>query len=511
MRGFAYRLSAVSPIAFQNQEFAINTISRNRKCLGWLGLVAVGLGAPAPLYAGTGSVAPITVTNVSYDGLSRSYLKYIPPGLSAGPAPLVFVFHGGTLTAEDVTSNPNSADQHWMALADAENFIVVYPNGVDKQWHDCRSDGHDDIGTADDVGFVSALIEHVDASHDIDLTRVYATGASNGGMMTYRVGMELTHRFAGIAAGISSLPVDAPYLSSLPVVATGECRDADRPINVVITNGDADEPAWGGGQTGAQGGATEHGEVRSTLATRDYWIDINGTGTELDQLYIYPDVNTSDGSPGVSRQRHWGAFITDPQVTLFQVLNGGHSLASTHHFASSVYRALYGKQNWDMESSTEIWARLKNFSRAGAATALPVTLLNEGFEGGISTWSPSGSVVSSNTSPHAGIYSARLVGVSSITKFVSTVGRAQVRLRFALKTGSLAQNLDEGEYLKAEWSNDGNTWALIKRTQVSSWEKETFTLPPQAAGQANFRIKFSTNTNHNKEYGYVDSVELIGQ
>lgn len=461
--------------------------------------LAVGSAAVTAALGGVGAAAPVRVS-LPYDGEARSYLLFVPADLSPGPVPLVIVLHGGAQTAEDIAINANNPTAHWMSLADAEGFVVAYPDGLDKQWHDCRSEGHADIGTADDVGFINALIDDVARSREIDWTRVYVAGASNGGMMAYRLGAELSHRLAAIVPGIASMPTDA----------AGECRNPDRPLTVAMMNGDADEPAWSGGQTGTQGGATEHGAVIGTAATLNYWIAHNATGSGVDDFFPYPDINAGDGPTTVERSTYLGGG-EDAEVTLYRVRGGGHSMPSTHHLASLVYRTLYGAQNWDTESSEDAWELIRHAYRPGAGPSTPLSLLADGFESGslaAGTWSTTGSAAASNSTAHDGNYAARLQKIAALTATLSTTGYSRVRARFALKTSSL-NVLDADEYLYAEWSADGIAWHPIKKTRLSSWEKETFTLSAAAAGQAALRLRFRTDANQNTEYGYVDDVELI--
>ena len=461
--------------------------------------LAIGLIAVTSALGSMGAAAPIRVS-LPYDGEARSYLQYVPANLPSEPVPLVIVLHGGAQTAEDIATNSNNPTVHWMTLADAEGFVVAYPDGLDKHWHDCCSDGHAGIGTADDVGFINALIDDVARSRMIDWTRVYVVGASNGGMMAYRLGAELSHRLAAIVPSIASMPTDA----------AGECRNPNRPLTVVIMNGDADEPAWSGGQTGARGGATEHGAVIGTAATLDYWIAHNATGSGVDDFFPYPDINAGDGPTTVERSTYLGGS-EDADVTLYRIRGGGHSLPSTHHLAPLLYRTLYGAQNRDTESSEDAWELVRHGYRPGAGPSTPISLFIDNFESGglaAGTWSISGSAATSSSTAHGGNYAARLQKSSALTATLSTTGYSRVRVRFALKTSSL-NVLDAGEYLYADWSNNGITWHPIKKTQISSWEKETFTLPVAAAGQTALRLRFRTDANQNTEYGYVDDVELI--
>jgi poly(hydroxyalkanoate) depolymerase family esterase len=135
---------------------------------------------------GTTSVA-VLMSN----GVERSYRLHAPPPVPpAGPAPLVIVLHGATGNAARVELR-----YHWDGLADRAGFFVVYPQGLLDQWNATL-----DPRAADDVRFLSALIDRLAQTLPVDSGRVYVAGMSNGGSMTYRLGCALADRIAAIAA-----------------------------------------------------------------------------------------------------------------------------------------------------------------------------------------------------------------------------------------------------------------------------------------------------------------------
>ncbi len=178
-----------------------------------LALVAVASGpgggraAHAHVTPDPGSSSTVTLAHA---GQSRTYIRYVPTGMPSGEVPLVVVLHGGLGSAEKASQDSHQQSE-WKGIAEAEKFIVVYPNGtkpgsLGRQWHDCRGDAHTGIGTADDVGFLAAVIDDVDLAHHIDLTRVYATGHSAGGLMSYRLADELTHKIAAVGTSGANKP-----------------------------------------------------------------------------------------------------------------------------------------------------------------------------------------------------------------------------------------------------------------------------------------------------------------
>lgn len=125
---------------------------------------------------------------------TRSYIVHLPSGyIASNQYPLVFNLHGVGQTASQAELYTKMD-----ATADANNFIVVYPNGISNQWN-CGFFGTYGTGT-DDVDFISVLIDTLKSHYNINLDRVYACGLSNGGFQSYRMACELSDKIAAIAS-----------------------------------------------------------------------------------------------------------------------------------------------------------------------------------------------------------------------------------------------------------------------------------------------------------------------
>jgi len=139
-----------------------------------------------------------------FGGLTRSYIVHVPPHAPAN-APLIVNLHGG---------GSNAAQQERFsgmdALADREHFIVVYPNGTGRGeqmlvWNAGTCCGAAPAKKIDDVGFIRAVIDDVSKRVSIDRRRIFATGMSNGSMMTYRLAAEAPDLFAAVAPVAGSM------------------------------------------------------------------------------------------------------------------------------------------------------------------------------------------------------------------------------------------------------------------------------------------------------------------
>jgi polyhydroxybutyrate depolymerase len=112
-------------------------------------------------------------------GLDRTYRIYRPVGLPPA-APLVVMLHGGIGSGEQAERSYG-----WDQLADAAKFVVAYPDGIGRAWNVHGCCGRPARDSIDDIGFITSMVGQISDAVGIDRSRVYATGISNGGMMSY--------------------------------------------------------------------------------------------------------------------------------------------------------------------------------------------------------------------------------------------------------------------------------------------------------------------------------------
>jgi polyhydroxybutyrate depolymerase len=161
----------------------------------------------------------------------RAYIVHVPAKLGPRPA-LVLNFHGG---GGNATAHQKYARMD--AVADREGFVVVYPEGTGpleaalQTWNAggcCGSAVRDNV---DDVGFVRRLLDDLAKRQAYDPARVYATGLSNGAMMSYRLGAELSDRIAAIAPVAGAIAVELyPTARAVPVMHVHSADDPRAPI-----------------------------------------------------------------------------------------------------------------------------------------------------------------------------------------------------------------------------------------------------------------------------------------
>ncbi len=170
-----------------------------------------------------------TLGMLAHDGLDRTFRVHVPPGYDASrPSSVVLMFHGGGGSGEQL----DTMSSNMTPIADRENFIVVYPDGTGtiRTWNGGGCCGGAVRNDVDDVGFVSALLDHLEGSLCVDRARVFASGMSNGGILSHRLACELSDRLAAIApvAGANMAPTCSPT-RSIAVLAIHGSSDGHVP------------------------------------------------------------------------------------------------------------------------------------------------------------------------------------------------------------------------------------------------------------------------------------------
>ena len=153
---------------------------------------------------------------IQHDGQTRDYQIYIPniyDGVSA--VPLMFSFHGGGGTIAG-----NIAINDLRPLANTENFIAVYPQALTDPQNGDATWMHKAPTTHDDIYFISAIIDTLSTQYNIDLSRVYASGYSNGGEFAYDLACRLNTEIAAIGAVARTMYIET-FNNCSPTHPTG--------------------------------------------------------------------------------------------------------------------------------------------------------------------------------------------------------------------------------------------------------------------------------------------------
>jgi polyhydroxybutyrate depolymerase len=257
--------------------------------------------------------------SITHDGLNREYILYVPADFSGETAvPLVLNYHGYTASAIIQVAYGD-----FRPIADTAGFLVVHPLGT----KDSFGNTHWNVGwgtsDVDDVGFTTALIDSLSAEWNIDPKRIYSTGMSNGGFMSYKLACELSNRIAAIAS----------VTGTMNKIQTENCYPQG-PMPVMEIHGTADSTVpYNGGQWN-----------ESIPDVMTYWAEINNCSPDAIITEV-PDTNPNDGS---TVEHHvYPDGDKGVKIEHFKVIGGGHTWPGTALGGSTT--------NYDIDASVEIW------------------------------------------------------------------------------------------------------------------------------------------------------------
>jgi polyhydroxybutyrate depolymerase len=241
-----------------------------------------------------------TTHTLTHDGAERTYIVHVPPLYDKNKTtPLVLSFHGGGGKAENQRRVSGFND-----LADEKGFIVVYPNGSGRleenilTWNGGTCCGYALTNNIDDVGFIRELISRLRTEYNIDPKRIYATGLSNGGILSYRLACDASDLFAAIA------PVSGTqnYVRCEP----------QEPVSVIHFHGTDDTRLpYGGGSGDDSVTGVVYNSVEESIK---FWRDFNScSGTP--QIQSYRDIQI-DAYTGCNQ---------GTEIQLYAILGGKHA------------------------------------------------------------------------------------------------------------------------------------------------------------------------------------------
>lgn len=260
-----------------------------------------------------------------HNGINRTFILYVPSTHQPGnKVPLLLALHGFTQNGQTIMQFSNFNE-----LSEENGFIVVYPYGVGASWNVGVGGG----SGADDVGFLLALADTIDAWHGVDQNRVYSTGFSNGGFMSYRLACEASQRIAAIAS-VAGTMTTATFNNCFP----------ERTVPVMHIHGTSDFIVSYNGSSA----------FKSVMDGMAYWAGFNECPTEA-QIVDLPDL-VQEGS--TVQQFTWLPCNENAEVMHFKVNGGGHTWPGYDGFMG------IGNVNMDITASEEIWNFVSRFSVA---------------------------------------------------------------------------------------------------------------------------------------------------
>lgn len=272
--------------------------------------------------------------SIQHGGLTRDYILYVPASYQSGTSvPLVFNFHGYTSNATEQMNYAN-----FRPIADTANFIIVHPMGTDDGsgqpfWNAGWG------GTVDDIGFTQALIDTLSSQYSINQNRIYTTGMSNGGFMSYGLACSLSNRIAAIASVTGSMNYSQSLSCSpqhpMPVLEIHGTADATVPYNGIFNTMDS---------------------ISKVLR---YWVNFNNCDVTPTVIPV-PNTSLTDGS--TAEHYIYSNGNNGVEVEHFKVIGGGHTWPGSPF--------IIGVTNQDFNACKEIWRFFSKYDLNGKILAI---------------------------------------------------------------------------------------------------------------------------------------------
>lgn len=269
--------------------------------------------------------------NLSIDGIARTYALHVPTG-AKGAMPLLIALHGGGGNGLQMERSTRFSE-----LADREKFVVAYPDGLGRQWNDGERETAST--TSDDIGFMRAMIADIRKLANIDSTRVFATGMSNGAAMSSRMGCEMSDVIRGIA----------PVSNTMKVDIAAACKPS-KPIAVIEFHGTEDHIVpYKGGEIVLLGRGRGH--VISTKKFSEFWAKQDGCNADPTSTKL-PDV--AHDNTVVTKHEFQHCKVP---VVFYSIAGGGHAWPKG---MERKFRVVPSVESHQVDATETIWQFFSN-------------------------------------------------------------------------------------------------------------------------------------------------------
>ncbi|HEX2533045.1 MAG TPA: alpha/beta hydrolase-fold protein [Chitinophagaceae bacterium] len=248
--------------------------------------------------------AQLFTDSLSIEGKTRTF-RYYRPEKAKKPLRIIFLLHGSGGNGEGMRRTAASLE----AVAEAENLLLVYPDGYKRYWNECRKMAASEANKEDinEEAFFTEMLYYLRKRYPLR-EAVHAIGFSGGGHMAYKLALTLPQQFTSVTAIVANLPDSANL----------DCTASGTPVSVLIVNGTADEVnPYNGGPMMVNGAS--FGGVRSSQESLRYWAELAGyRGAPVEAAL--PDAVADDQTI----VRHTFQAAGKPEITLLEVRGAGH-------------------------------------------------------------------------------------------------------------------------------------------------------------------------------------------
>jgi polyhydroxybutyrate depolymerase len=244
--------------------------------------------------------------SILIEGHYRSF-SYNTPATDIKNGSLMFLMHGSGGSSSDMLKRSTKLQ----AISANDKLLVVYPNGYQHYWNECRKYSNAAANKEDinEEAFFTAMISYFEKKYHISTNKVFAAGFSGGGHMSYKLAATIPDKIKAITAVVANFPDSASC----------DCKLAGKAKPVLIINGTDDQTnPYNGGEMFINNAS--FGVVLSTEKTFAYWAHLAGY-TGIPEKNVLPDTDPNDKKTIESYSYHQK---NKPTVTLLKVVGGHH-------------------------------------------------------------------------------------------------------------------------------------------------------------------------------------------
>ena len=276
------------------------------------------------------------------NNLEREYWIHLPAkNKSPVNLPIVFILHGGGGKGYAMAGLTH---YRFNELSDRYNFIAVYPQGIDKSWNDGRTDPISGSikKKIDDLSFFKEMINQLEKDFEADRSRVFATGISNGGIMSFYLACKLQNTFRAIA----------PVTANIGKEVQGIC---ERKMNtgLILFNGTSDPLVpYNGGQVTVAGKA--RGAVTSTADSMRIWSINNSCSGKTTEKEL-PD--TKDDQTNITKIEFKNCSFGN-SIYHYRINGGGHTWPGGRQYLP---KKIIGTVTEEINAADLIWEYFSSF------------------------------------------------------------------------------------------------------------------------------------------------------
>lgn len=298
---------------------------------------------------GSDALEPGTHTiTLRHAGLQRRYHVHVPPAAaSRRPLPVMLAFHGGGGNGDQFRRTSGLPE-----LAEREGFLAVFPDGSGLAglltWNAGSCCSFAMNAGRDDVGFTAAVLDDLARRTPVDPDRVYATGHSNGAMMSYRLAAELGHRIAAIVPVGGAMMLD----SFVP----------SRPVPVLhIHSTDDPRALYEGGEGPPFPGTSSTVVHRPVMEGLEAWVARNGCPAAAVEGRRLTGPTTGPNAGHTAVELRWEPCTSGAPVVHLRLTGVGHGWPGQTR--SLLPEGLMGPHTTLVDAAVEAWHFASGFRR----------------------------------------------------------------------------------------------------------------------------------------------------